>query len=212
MRSFLFVTTQKGNSKKPPWAPGVAGRSPGPPGAPASWNLSFLHRLKAEDWHCPGPLGWKSCPNLEVLPPRWAVTCPVKPMTWDLSSQRASGSPLCASYLYQFASGEQKAIFLHIVAEVMLLQPKSDCTVTDPFCDFPPQVITKPRGPLRSGPCYIRLLPFPSFPFLLLFRPHQAPPWSLNTAGTLPAGSPACCQLNDWAHCMFTYLLIKHLP
>lgn len=85
--------------------------------------------------------------------------------------------------------GSRKLFFLHIVAEVMLLPPKSDCTVTDPSCDFPSQVISKPKGPLRSGPCYICLLPFPSFPLLLLLRPHRAPPWSLNTAGALPAGS-----------------------
>ena len=179
------------------------------PGAPASWNLSFLHRLKAEDWHCPGLLGWKSCLNLDVLPPRWAVTCSVRPMTWDLSSQRALSVPLvCTSLL----PGSRKLFFLHIVAKVMLLQPQSDCTVTDPSCDFPSQVITKPKGPLRSGPCYIHLLPFPSFPLLLLLRPHWLLPGPWTQQAHSQEGLLTCCQLNDWAHHMFMYLFIKHLP
>ena len=86
---------------------------------------------------------------------------------YDLGSQLTEGQwkPSRASYLTSLLPGSRKLFFLHTVAEVMLLQPKSDCTVTDPSCDFPSQVITKPKGPQRSGPCYIRLLPSPLYPF-----------------------------------------------
>ena len=196
MRSFLFVTTQKATPKSHLELQGWQGGHQSPR---SSCQLESVlpPQVKGRGLALSWASGMKELPQLRGASTKMGSDLSSK--AYDLGSQLTEGQwkPSRASYLTSLLPGSRKLFFLHTVAEVMLLQPKSDCTVTDPSCDFPSQVITKPKGPQRSGPCYIRLLPFPSLSFLLLFRPHRAPPWSLNTAGTLPAGSPACCQLND---------------
>lgn len=72
-------------------------------------------------------------------------------------------------------SGEERLSFLHSAAQVMLLEPKSDHTVTcsDSSNSFPSQVITQPKIPSIITSLMSHLIPF----YFLGALPLPQPQW-----------------------------------